>query len=312
MQIPGKLAMNLVRENRSVRKYPSKSDARFKNGAVFPGVSPRFFIENNCTIFTIGSCFARNVEEKLAGNYALPTMAFSVPKSEYPTRSNGLLNEYNPGTMCQRIVWALSGQTIGEELIAEEGSGYVDLLLAAGPPVTRDRLFERRREIDNVYKSLVRSDVVIITLGLIECWYDTQLSLYLNRMPPERLLMNDSDRYEFHILGVDESYTLLETALSKLIQSGITKILLTVSPVPLMATFSGLDCVTANSFSKSVLRVCSDELCRKYQEVDYFPSYEIVVSKGHEAYRDDNIHVSDDVVGSITQYLIDSYILKSK
>lgn len=311
MHIPAKVAMNFAHKNKFTRKYPSKTDTRYKDDILFPAISPRFLISDNCTIFTIGSCFARHIEEKLAPRYSLPTMSFSAPKSEFPHRSNGLLNEYNPGTMYQRIVWALSEQNFGENLIVEEGGGYGDFLLTDGPPVTRDRALERRREIDDVYKSLIMSDIVIITLGLIEAWYDNHSKLYLNRMPPEKLINHDPDRFEFHILGVEESYNLLELAISKLILSGIKKILLTVSPVPLATTFSGMDCVTANSFSKSVLRVCADKLYRKFSEVDYFPSYEMVVSKGHDAYIDDNIHVSDDVVGVVTQYMINNYVAQN-
>jgi len=308
MHIPGKTALKLAHKNKLSRRYPSKTDTRFKDGILFPVISPRFFIPDNCSIFTIGSCFARNIEEKLANRYSLPTMFFSVPKSEFEFRPNGLLNEYNPGTMYQRIIWALSGQTFGENLIIEEGSGYGDLLLPAGHPVTRARVLERRSEIDNVYKSLIRADVVIITLGLIEAWYDNNSKLYLNRMPPEKLINDEPDRFQFRIMGVDESYNMLDTAISKLIHSGINRILLTVSPVPLMTTFSGLDCVTANNYSKSVLRVCADKLYQKYPEVDYFPSYEMIVSKGHEAYIDDNIHVYDDVVGVVTQYMVDNFV----
>jgi hypothetical protein len=311
MHIPAIIAMKQAHENRFARKYPGKNDSRYRDDILFPSISPRFKISSDCTIFTIGSCFARNIEEKLSHRHSLPTMSFSVPKTEYQYRSNGLLNEYNPGTMYQRIIRALSGQSFGEDAIVEDGNGFGDLLLAGGPPVTLNRLIDRRKEIDNVYKSLISSEIVIITLGLVESWYDNTTHLYLNRMPPEKLIKNIPERYELHILNVEKTCKLMEEAVDKLIQHGIKKILLTVSPVPLSTTFSDVDSVTANSYSKSVLRVCADHLYRKYKEVDYFPSYEMVISKGHEAYIEDNIHVLDDIVEIVTQYMIDNYVAKN-
>ena len=44
-----------------------------------------------------------------------------------------------------------------------------------------------------------------------------------------------------------------------------------------MATFRNQSCITANSVSKSILRVALDNVLTKYKEDDqyYFPSYEI-------------------------------------
>jgi len=307
MKISGQEALTIAHKNKLARDYPSKLDPRYNLGLIYPSLEPRFFIPQNCTIFTIGSCFARNIEEKLQG-FSLPTRSFSVPKTEWPNRPNGLLNEYNPGTICQRIAWALTGKSFDKSGVIEEGAGYVDLLLPACTPVTEERIFQRRNDIDSVYKFLLASDVVIITLGLIEAWYDCRSSLYINRMPPAQAIKREPDRFELHILDYDESYSLIELAISKLIASGCRKIILTISPVPLRTTFSGKDCVIANSFSKSVLRVCAERLYRKYTEVDYFPSYEMVISRGQDAYVGDNIHVKDEVVGSVTDYMIKRFI----
>ena len=56
------------------------------------------------------------------------------------------------------------------------------------------------------------------------------------------------------------------------------RILLTVSPVPLTATASTQHVLAATVYSKSVLRAAAGELYSLHQDVDYFPSYEIVAS----------------------------------
>jgi hypothetical protein len=56
------------------------------------------------------------------------------------------------------------------------------------------------------------------------------------------------------------------------------KILLTVSPVPLVATYEDRHVLQATTYSKSALRAAVDEICRHHAAVDYFPSYEIITS----------------------------------
>src|SRR5688572_9518638 len=92
------------------RYYPNQQDSRVRAGSIFPKLAPKFQITRGSKIFTIGSCFARNIEEKLKG-FILPTRSFSVPKSEWPYRSNGILNEFNPGTMVQRVELAERGES---------------------------------------------------------------------------------------------------------------------------------------------------------------------------------------------------------
>jgi hypothetical protein len=53
-------------------------------------------------------------------------------------------------------------------------------------------------------------------------------------------------------------------------------VILTVSPVPLVATASGRHVLTATTYSKSVLRVAAGEITAKDLRVNYFPAYEIV------------------------------------
>lgn len=300
-------ALGAHRQDKDLFSYPGKVDPRFRDGLIFPAVSPRFRISKGAQIFTIGSCFARNIEEKVAG-FKLPTMAFSVPKSEWPARPNGMLNEYTPGTMLQRITNALGGTGFGDRAIVKFREGFGDLLLPGGAPVSMDRVLQRRGEIDRIYDGLKPSDIVIITLGLVQSWYDTKEQLYLNRMPTLWAMKSYPGRYSIRILDVETSYALLSSAVEQLIAAGIHKILVTVSPVPLQKSFTGGDATIANCYSKSVLRLCAHRLYSDFSQVDYFPSYEIVVSGGTDALKDDNVHVKDEVVVRITQYMTELYV----
>lgn len=303
MRIDGEAALaNLVRENRRSR-YPDREDPRFREGVLFPDLRPSFQVEPGATVFTIGSCFARNIEEHLDG-CRVPTLGFSAPKEEWPYRPNGLLNEYNAGTICQRIERAFSGEPAPDEtLVQTADGGWADLLLPGGPDVsTRERALERRREIDDVYQELTGADLVIVTLGLVEAWYDRETEAFLNRLPPTVLL--PSGRYELHVMDVYDVWPLLERAFQLLSQQ---RVIVTVSPVPLTATFTGDDVIVANAFSKAVLRVCAQRLA-DFPWVDYLPSYETVVSGGTAVLHDDNIHVLDETVAAITGEALRGYV----
>lgn len=284
-----------------------RADPRHRQFGVFPDLHPRFRLGRGSKVFTIGSCFARHLEEKLDG-FDLPTRRFSVPPNEWPNRPNGLLNEYNPGTMRQRITYALEGRTFGDRSIVGENEA-LDLLIVALAGVPRERALARRAEIDAVYREMRSSDAVIITLGMVEAWFDNETNLYLNRMPPRDFFEASGSRYEFRVLDVEEALALLESGLAALVDAGHGKILLTVSPVPFGATFSGQSCTLANTFSKSALRVCADRLIRRFPQVDYFPSYEIVMSGGLSNFWDDNQHVLDPVVDEVVAHMTSAYVI---
>jgi hypothetical protein len=56
------------------------------------------------------------------------------------------------------------------------------------------------------------------------------------------------------------------------------KFLLTVSPVPLTATASDQHVLVATTYSKSVLRAVAGKLAMEFDNVDYFPSFDLIAS----------------------------------
>lgn len=310
MKIPALEAFQRALKSRGASRFPNKEDPRDQDGLLFPYVTPSFGLEKGQRIFTIGSCFARNVEDFLTG-FDVPTTRFAVPKSEWASRPNGLLNEYNAGTIAQRMTWAVEGQATAAmpgTLIGPDDD-TLDLLLPTAPGVTRARALERRGEIDAVYAELPASRVVTITLGLTECWYDTETATFLNRMPPPVVLRQNPGRYLFLNLEYAECVDMLRKAMEAVLSDDNRHIILTVSPVPLQTTFTGQDCVTANMRSKAILRAAADHLTAAFAgRADYFPSYEIAISGGLRAFGDDNVHVRPGVVKRIVDHLFATYL----
>ena len=88
----------------------------------------------------------------------------------------------------------------------------------------------------------------------------------------------DAERYEYHNQTVDEVIADLISFRDRLAAvNPSAQIILTVSPVPLMATAeAGQHVLSATTYSKSVLRVAAETLRRRFDNVHYFPSYEII------------------------------------
>ncbi|NNF25007.1 MAG: GSCFA domain-containing protein [Rhodobacteraceae bacterium] len=293
------------------KRFPAQGGARVSQGLLLPSGPAPFTLIPGQRIFTIGSCFAREIERHLTG-FDLPCAAFRAPPAEWPHRPNGLLSEYSPQAMAQRIGWALDDvrtRDRGDTIVGDTDDAVIDLLLPGGAPVTRQRAEARRDEIDDVYRALFGADVLILTLGMVEVWRDEAAGQWLNRMPPTALMRADPGRYSFRRLPPVACVRALAPALERLIEAGTRRIILTVSPVPMQTTFSGQDCVTANSFSKAALRVAAEELTRQLAPaVDHFPSYEMVTSAGLSAFCDDLVHVRPQVVAQVMQAMRARYI----
>ena len=60
------------------------------------------------------------------------------------------------------------------------------------------------------------------------------------------------------------------------------KAILTVSPVPMTATAMDAHVLSANMYSKSVLRAAAGHLSSTEADIDYFPSYEIIAGTRSE------------------------------
>ena len=294
-------------------RMPPKSDTRsYDDGGIFPIIDPPFKLKPGSKVFTIGSCFAREVEAVLAGmGFDVPVSRFTMHEGELDLPAPHLLNEYNAGTIIQRLE-SVSGSFSfeGDKGVEQVPNGVLDMFLHIGSaPVTPERLQERRRQIDELYKEILSADVVVITLGLVESWYDKLYDCYLNRAPTQRWCNAEPDRFQFQRMDLEDVHSRMSRAIELLIGLGVRRILVTVSPVPLEATFMSDSNPIANSYSKAVLRVSADLLAKAHPDiVSYFPSFEIVNSYGTRAFLEDNTHVERWVVEKIMRYLVECYV----
>lgn len=311
VSIDGQVAWDSLVKNQYTRW--DANIARFDDAPLFVHHNPKFLIDRDSTVFCIGSCFARNIEEHLIyrGRKVL-SKRLIAPKSEAPWRPNGLVNKFTSMSIFNELHWVTEKPVVDERLFEETAEGWHDLQLAPGiPSVSLERVIERRHYLTETYFSrLAEASVVILTLGLNEVWLDHKSGCYLNRAPSYASARRDTGRYSLVVTDVVQNLDELERIRSTLkVLNGATKIILTVSPVPMSETFSGVDVAIANTRSKSVLRVAAEQFAQAYDDVDYFPSYDIVtLSPRIKAYGADCLHVSDAVVGKIMRMFLASYV----
>ena len=86
------------------------------------------------------------------------------------------------------------------------------------------------------------------------------------------------------------------------------RVLITTSPVPLSATYSGEDILVANMYSKSVQRAAIGEFVSKHSNVDYFPSYEsVILGNSDLVWEPDQRHVTRFAVEAIMERVLNAY-----
>jgi hypothetical protein len=164
--------------------------------------------------------------------------------------------------------------------------------------------------IEQYFSRLSSATVIVLTLGLNEVWYDNQSSRHLNCAPSFFATRRNPDRFTLHITDCFENIEQLEAIRSHILRiNAQAKLIVTVSPVPLSETFSGRDIVVANTYSKSTLRVAAEVFSARHDNVDYFPSYDMIaISPRDLAYGVDCLHVSDRVVGRVMREFLRLYM----
>src|SRR5262249_37413314 len=141
---------------------------------------------------------------------------------------------------------------------------------------TREDLKELSDRIDAIVRDgIAQSDVIVLTLGLTEVWQHTITGHYLC-MPPGAGYGGAAGLGRFQQSSFVENYQNLRSILDALFNRYPEKqVVLSVSPVHLLATGSDMDVGSASTESKSILRAVAGQIAREYENVTYFPSYEM-------------------------------------
>lgn len=139
---------------------------------------------------------------------------------------------------------------------------------------------DRRIHLSAVKQLFEQLDVFVFTLGLTECWVSKLDGAVYPLAPGVVGGEFDSTRHEFRNFGVDEVVSDLNAFVQGLRQvNPNARLILTVSPIPLKATYAPEHVLVSTSYSKAVLRVAAEVVSRSFEQVYYFPSYEIITGQ---------------------------------
>lgn len=241
-------------------------------------------------VITVGSCFARELRDHLLAAGA-GSRSVWIP--------DGVNNSF---AILDFVSWSITG--------AETGRGYRyrrdgDEIGEWQPPdISREECLEAFRD----------AGAFVFTLGLAEVWEDSETQRVFWQGVPKSIF--DPKRHVFRLSTVAENEAnLLETVrLIRTVNEG-APIVLTLSPVPLKATFRGISCIQADCVSKSTLRVAIDQvMSRRLPAVYYWPSFEVVRwLGGHRTsatYANKTGRVERSIVAAIIDAFVDSYYVE--
>lgn len=140
-------------------------------------------------------------------------------------------------------------------------------------------------------------DIFVFTLGLTEAWEHGGDGAVFPLCPGVSGGSFDPDVHRLHNLSAAEVTQDMRDFLARLREvNPASKVILTVSPVPLIATASDSHVLAATTYSKSVLRVAAEELRLSEQEAHYFPSYEVITgAHARGAYLGDDLRDVEEV-----------------
>ncbi len=276
-------------------------------------IHPKFRLDDG-KVFTIGSCFARNIEAALVRQGVdCITSHFKLPGEMYELTGhgarNGALNAYTPHSM-NDLVRLPSNPTGG--ILQTGDDEFVDMMMSGLKPQTEAVTKETRAGLVDLYESMADASTVVITLGYTESWFDTEDGIFVNRSPgASRKTLRHGDRYNFLNASAAQVSEALESIARRVheVTGGRAKLIITTSPVPLHATFTGRDVICANLYSKCTLLSSAVLLASRHDWIDYYPSYELVTgSQKDVAWEDDGIHVKQSLVDQVIGKFTEAYL----
>ena len=260
-----------------------------------------FRIDRSTPIASIGSCFAREIKYWLKDNGYNYLQVTNGPCTEAGSARYDRV--YNTFSIRQEVERAFGQFEPLCSLWRFREDGRERLLDPHRHCVAWDDDNDMKRELEEhriaVHQAFTQAKVIIITVGQAEVWYDKRDGVVFPMAPPTKVF--DREIHDFRVSTFGENLDNLK-AIYRLIKAHNpdAQLVITVSPVPLRATFRAANSIEANCASKSMLRAAVDEFVRSHgSDVSYFPAYEIVTCTHKEPFEADARHVQSATVESI-------------
>lgn len=271
-------------------------------------------------VATAGSCFAQHIARHLKAsgfNYHVAEPGHAVLPERFREKHNyGMFSARYGNIYTSRQLWQLMQRAYGtftpkeDAWIDEDGSVRDPFRPTVQPgnfASVAEMEADRRQHLAAVREMFETLDVFVFTLGLTECWRCKDGAV-LPLCPGVEGGSFDPERYSFFNLPVGAVIKDMQSFRDGLAAvNPEAQIILTVSPVPLMATAArGEHVLSATTYSKSVLRVAAQMLCERNDNVHYFPSYEVITGAYNRGryYAEDLRNVTEEGVSHVMRLFL--------
>jgi len=295
----------------------------FNSEEIMNGLPPLFRLQDK--VVSAGSCFASNLVpyiEKAGLTYVrteeLPKIFSELGENlGYANFSAAYGNIYTSRQLMQLYLRSLGEFKPVEDRWHVDGFVIDPFRPGLKFPAESDQEFDFLTESHlHATKSAFESaDVFVFTLGLTEAWMSKIDKSTYPACPGTISGEFDEKKYQFVNLSVHEVVNDMSTFIEKLRKRNKkVRFVLSVSPVPLVATATQSHVLTASIYSKSVLRVAAEELTKNFKNVYYFPAYEIITGPqaSQDFFEPDRRNVSVKGVDTVMKVLLKNSNLISK
>lgn len=279
-----------------------------------PKSQKKFKFTSQHRLATAGSCFAQNVAKYLLQKQSVNLISSEPLRDGDPVFSGRYGNIYTARQLLQLFREAQSGDADTSCAIQREDGRFVDInrpfMEADGFATAADVLAARKEHIAAIWPMFEEAEVFVFTLGLTEAWVNPETGK-VYPICPGVYSEDTSVKYDFVNFTYEDVTADMEQFIAELMKvNPDVKVLLTVSPVPLTATYSDAHVLVATSLSKSVLRVVVDHLVRAHANVFYFPSYEMICNGyvASSAYADNLRTVTPEALKGVMEFFESEYM----
>ena len=251
----------------------------------------KFAIDFETKIATCGSCFAQHISKRLFKR-GYNFLDFEKAPENLPNAERGKLgyglysarygNIYTSTQLLQLFQRAFKQRNFNEVWKNKSGN-FVDPfrpnLCGDGYSSLEELSEDRKKHLSRVREMFETLDVLVVTMGLTEAWTNKETGAVYPLCPGVSGGEFDASLHQFVNLDYSLILSQMELFIKLLKQvNPSAKLILTVSPVPLTATAVDRHVLVSTMASKSILRAVADRLYISHNNVDYFPSYDMVMS----------------------------------
>jgi hypothetical protein len=312
--------------------YSSLPDHRFWRKAVTglppfaidPLMSTPFKIAREDRVATAGSCFAQEIAHRLQTSgytYYLaekPPQGMSADEAlrrNYSMYSCRYGNIYTTAQFRQLIerVYGDFKPTLDVWERPEDGR-IVDPFRPRIEPEAYDSVeamhADRESHFAAVRHMIETMDVFVFTFGHTETWRHKEDGAILQLAPGVAGGTWDDNVYEFYNMTVSEVVRDFLAGVDRIRAiNPKVRIVLSVSPVGIIATYEDRHVVVSNTAVKSILRAAADEVVRARPNIAYFPSYDLVNVSPNAArfYRDDTRRINPHGIDRTMKMFFDHF-----